>query len=333
MWFEELMGFIENNPKSVRNNIKLKDNKLISKINHKEYIYGYLELPSLQELRNRVDFLDNYKSKITLSEVVEDIQELHCNKNNNGAFFQVASQFNLLEMASPDVSPVEGVGIYEYDYTQGPACAIACGAGTIYRNYFINIDGRIGQDSTHQIDCLKDIGEELGNNNNYLWEMSNGYVIANKDGLNKISDIIKSKSDNEYEQLKGKLRIGLQLNTEVTVNKSKNIVTQAYCSALPIAYSDIKKEVWETFARLILEATYEATFYSALLNYEKTKNSKVYLTLIGGGVFGNNKDWIFDAIKKSLNKFLKTPLEIKIVSYKSSDIEVKRFINSLINII
>ncbi|MCK5683507.1 hypothetical protein KAJ27_05280 [bacterium] len=50
--------------------------------------------------------------------------------------FQVASQFNLLEMVSPGVTPEEGVGRYEHDHTQGPACAIACGVGTIYRNYF-----------------------------------------------------------------------------------------------------------------------------------------------------------------------------------------------------
>ncbi len=51
--------------------------------------------------------------------------------------FQVASQFNLLEMISPNVTPDDGIGIYENDPTQGPACAIACGAGTIYRNYLV----------------------------------------------------------------------------------------------------------------------------------------------------------------------------------------------------
>jgi len=30
-----------------------------------------------------------------------------------------------------------GVTRYQHDHTQGPACAIACGAATIYRNYFV----------------------------------------------------------------------------------------------------------------------------------------------------------------------------------------------------
>jgi len=72
-------------------------------------------------------------------------------------------QFNLLEMASPSVTPEQGVGIYEHDHTQGPACAIAAGAGTIYRNYFARVKGQIGQAASNQIDCLADIGAALGN--------------------------------------------------------------------------------------------------------------------------------------------------------------------------
>jgi hypothetical protein len=36
-------------------------------------------------------------------------------------------------MVSPRVTPEDGVGIYDLDRTQGPACAVAAGAGTIYR--------------------------------------------------------------------------------------------------------------------------------------------------------------------------------------------------------
>jgi hypothetical protein len=58
-----------------------------------------------------------------------------------GALFQVASQFNLLEMVSPEITPEHGVTRYQHDRTQGPACAIAAGAATIYRNYFAPISG------------------------------------------------------------------------------------------------------------------------------------------------------------------------------------------------
>ena len=102
-----------------------------------------------------------------------------------------------------------------------------------------------------------------------------------------------------------------------------------YCSALPVAYSTLDEELWAEFSKLILEATYEATFYAALENYNKTKNNKVFLTLVGGGAFGNSNEWIFEAIAKSVKKFAKTPLDIKIVSYKTSNPDVIEFIDSL----
>ena len=80
---------------------------------------------------------------------------------------------------------------------------------------------------------------------------------------------------------------------------------------------------------MILEAAYEATFYIALKNYELTNNNKLFLTLIGGGAFGNDEEWIFSAIEKSVKKFKHTPLDVKIVSYGFSKREVQQFIRSL----
>ena len=330
MWFKELTGFQEENPKQVRSNIDIDGNKLVSKVNNSKFICGQLEIPTLQELRNKIS-LDKYKSKIKISEIVGNVQEFHTDIENNGAFFQAASQFNLLEMVSPSVIPEEGVGIYEHDFTQGPACAIACGAGTIYRNYFSKVNNQIGQSSNNQIDCLKNIGKELENDKLNLWKMSNGYALANIKGLKTISDKLNNFSTQDYENLKGKLRIGLQIDTEVTISKDKNIVTQAYCSALPVAYSNMASDYWEDFARLILEATYEASFYAALLNFEKTGNNKVFLTLVGGGAFGNRSLWIFDSIRKAIVRFSDVPLDIKIVSYGNSNHELQKFINSLNN--
>ena len=327
MWFEELVGFKENSPKQVRENIEIVDNKLISKVNNNEFVFGKLEIPSLEELRNQSDSLDKFHSKIKISEIVGNIQNIHQDDSNKNSLIQVASQFNLLEMVSPNRTPEDGVGMYEYDATQGPACAISCGAGTIYRNYFVPVDGQIGQTSTKQIDCLNEIGIELENEKYHHWEMRNGYALASKEGLQSISNQIRAKSENDYEYLKGKLRIGVQWDSEVTISRNKNLITQVYCSALPISYSNIESELWSDFAKMILEATYEATFYVALKNYEKTGNNKVFLTLIGGGAFGNKYEWIFDAIAKSIKKFSKTPLDLKIVSYRASNPSIKAFVD------
>ena len=155
--------------------------------------------------------------------------------------------------------------------------------------------------------------------------MRNGYALPSVEGLQSVTDLILSKFGKEYDFLKSKLKVGIQWNTQVTLNESNNLVSQVYCSALPVSYSGIPRNNWEVFARLILEATYEATLWAALINYENTGNKRVYLTLVGGGAFGNDRAWIFDAMKKAITKFKNTPLELKIVSYGGSNAQVKDF--------
>jgi len=322
MWFKNLTGFHEESHKQVQSNISIKDGIMTSLVNGKSYNCGRLEIPTLAELREQSNTSYTGEVKLRVSEVIGDVKAFYNDKANAGAMFQVASQFNLLEMVDPYRMPEAGVDIYEYDATQGPASAMSCGAGTIYRNYFVNINGRIGQTSDNQVDCLKDIGDELGNTNNKLWEMSNGYALVTEEGLKEINQALFNMNEEQYNALKLKLRVGIQWNTEVTLNDRKDIVNQVYCSALPVAYSRIEDSLWEKFARLILEATYEATFYAALINYQKTGNNKLFLTLVGGGAFGNKMEWIIDAIRNSLNKFSNTPLDVMIVSYGRSKWEV-----------
>ncbi len=147
-WFETLTGFEERSPGQVRKNIVMDGETLTSSINGKRMACGRLETPTLAELRERIRSAERSGGVLSVREVVADVQELHVDTSNAGSLFQVASQFNLLEMASPRATPELGVGIYEYDHTQGPACAMAAGAGTIYRNYFVPVHGQIGQSDT-----------------------------------------------------------------------------------------------------------------------------------------------------------------------------------------
>lgn len=327
MWFEQLTGFKEESPDQVRANLYVEGEHLISRVNNAAFSYGRLDQPSLEELRRTV-LLDELNGHIKLSEVVADVQKLHTLPENNGATFQVASQFNLLEMASPDVTPEQGVNGYYFDKTQGPACAIACGAGTIYRNYFVDLGTQIGQTAHKQIDCLSDVGAILNNRERKLWAMTNGYALANSEGLKSISRELSGLTETDYEALKGKLRIGVQNNAEVTISADKIRVSQCYCSALPVGYSNIPALQWEAFSRFVLEATYEATFYAALQNFKRTGNNRLFLTLVGGGVFGNKSEWIFDAIGLALSRFAKAPLDVKIVSYGASNSQVRSFIGA-----
>lgn len=326
MWFEELTGFREVSPAQVRQCITAQGGIMRSLVNGKEYAYGELETPSLAQLRSRVKNANIPAGVLTVREIVGDIKQIHMDRSNAGAFFQVASQFNLLEMTSPNITPESGVGQYQYDFTQGPACAVAAGAGTIYRNYFVTVNGQLGQSSSNQIDCLADIGAKLGNLDNRLWQMKNGYALVSKQGLTTITKQIQLSSEAEIDDIRTLLRIGVQWDTQVTLAESTHTVTQAYCSALPVAYTSISSELWADFAIIILEATYELAICAAILNAHHTGNHKVYLTLVGGGAFGNQKIWILNAIRRTLALYRQYELEVYVVSHRMSDSDVQALI-------
>jgi hypothetical protein len=320
MWLKNLIGFDESK-EAIYKNIIIKDSVLTSKVNNKSYHYGTLETPTLKELRERVAKHHNKKGKLKLQAIQADVKALHLDKTNENALFQVASQFNLLEMVGANVSPEEGIEIYEHDHTQGPICAICCGAGTIYRNYFVPLDGQMGQDSKKQIDCLAKIGEMLGNKNNALWEMRNGYALSREDGLYAINRQLKKM---DVDKIREQLQIGLMWDTQVTLDGSIHRVSQAYCSALPISYVGFPTSLWKPFASLILEASYEATICAGILN----RDNKIYLTLVGGGVFGNELEWICSAIERACLKYADYDLDIKIVNYSSISGKVLKLIKN-----
>jgi hypothetical protein len=325
MWFEKLTGFQEEFPENVKSKIIIESDYFVSDVNSKRFKFGKLEIPTLEQLRITNPQITNYSDKIKVCEIVADVKDLHTDIENKNALFQVASQFNLLEMINPNITPEFGIDRYEYDRTQGPICAISCGAGTIYRNYFVEVNGKIGQSEDNQIDCLDLIGAELENERLNLWKMKNGYALLNQDGLLSINKKIANLSDNERENLKGKLKIGIQWNTEVTISDTKHEVSQIYCSALPVAYSQIESYYWEYFSRVILEALYESTLYGGMINMEKNNSNIVYLTLVGGGAFGNEEHWILESMQKAISKFKNVPLDVKIVSYGESNLRIKEY--------
>lgn len=316
MWFEKLTGFAEESPEQVRANLTVDGNALKSHVNGRVLVCGELETPSLAELRERVRSGEHRPGRMSVREVVADVRQLHADESNAGSLFQVASQFNLLEMMSPNVTPERGVGIYENDHTQGPACAVAAGAGTIYRNYFAIVNGQVGQSAGNQIDCLADIGTALGNSESRLWEMRNGYALASQGGLVEISNRLRAASESELDGLRRLLRIGIQWNTQVTLGGSGHTVSQAYCSALPVAYSQHPPGLWAEFARLVLEASYEATICAAILNSTRGGSNRLFLTLLGGGAFGNETDWVVGGIRRALKLYEHANLDVAIVSFR-----------------
>lgn len=163
--------------------------------------------------------------------------------------------------------------------------------------------------------------------------MTNGYALLKNEGLEIFNQQLSHLSNEGIDNLRQLLQIGVEWNTQVTLsNEPDHLVSQAYCSALPISYSFSDMKLSEPLARLILEASYEAVFCTAILNTQHTGNKSLFLTKIGGGVFGNESHWIFDAIKRSIEiykNYKNYNLNVKITSYYSPDRDVEQMINSL----
>lgn len=317
-WFERITGFKESGYDETRERLSIVDGRLHSSSSSRTWGIGVLETPSLAELRQRAAGLRHDQGATRVSIVRGDARRMHSEPSNAGALFQVASQFNLLEMVSDGVTPEQGVTRYQWDGTQGPACAIAAGAGTIYRNYFASVDGQPGQREDRQIDCLQDIGQALGNDQGRLWRMRNGYCLTTEAGLAKVDEQLAAMDEARLDDLRGRLRIGVHWDVEVTDEGAGHRVSQAYCSALPVSYNRIRKsEQWTRFASMVLEAAYEATLLVALLNKRDYGSRLVYLTLLGGGAFGNDWLWISGALRRAVFSVQGAGLDVRIVSYST----------------
>jgi len=317
-WFERLTGFRETTYHETKARLWIADGRLHSDATDRTFGVGRLETLSLAELRDQTrDAI--CPGRLDLDVVIGDVRELHTRPELAGAAFQVASQFNLLEMADARRTPEDGVTCYETDLTQGPACAIAAGAGTIYRNYFVPVGDRVGQTADHQLDMLEEVGDELaqrlGIPRQRLWRMQNGYAFPDQEHLSRIEGYIRGASEDERDTLRSLLRVGVHWDVEVTEQGAapETYVTQVYCSALPVRYARIAPSTCTAFASLILEAAYEATLRAGLLTAASGGSNLVLLTRVGGGVFGNLDDWINAALLRSLRMMSGYDLKVLMV--------------------
>jgi hypothetical protein len=325
-WFEELFGFAEQSYDETRRNLEVVGTTLRSRVNGRSFAVGDLSTPSVKELRHEAaGLVTGLRGRLTVSNVHGDVRAMHADPENRHALFQVASQFNLLEMTGPDLTPEHGITRYAHDHTQGPACALSASAATAYRNYFAPVDGQIGQTRHHQIDCLSDVGARLGNAGHSLWEMRNGYALCTQAGLSAI-DQIHSRDPGDLDEVRDLLRIGIHSGVQVTDVPDEHLVSQAFCSALPVSYSDLRAEHWERFAVLVLEGAYEATLWAAVINAHRTGANVVLLTLLGGGAFGNEPAWIHGAMRRALRKVVGIGLDVRVVSFHEPDLELRRLV-------
>lgn len=328
-WFQRITGFKEAGYADTLRQLVVKQGQLIRLADGRVLgSVGRFETPTLADLRDRAS--TDQGRRTTVRCIVGDVRALHRQGEFADALFQVASQFNCLEMIGPEVTPEAGVTRYNRDPTQGPACAIAAGLGTIYRNYFAPVGDQSGQTAERQIDNLADVGQRLadlmGHRGSSLWTMSNGYCEASADQLQAINATLARASAEEFDTLRAGLRIGLHHDLEVTevVDAPRPKVTQAYCSAVPVGYSRQPASAWQRIARLVLEASYEAALLAAAERAAAGRSPIVLLTRIGGGVFHNEDAWITDAVMRALRIVEYANLDVRLVSFGRLNPETTR---------
>ncbi|OKU37301.1 hypothetical protein [Escherichia coli] len=326
-WFSDIYGFEESTYARTQAKFCI-DGPLLHTRGQSSRTFhaGILTMPSLAELRKAVCSLEvSGGERIKLSSLVADAYELHRWPEANRAIIQVASQFNLLEIPNEHTTPEKGITNYQYDYTQGPSCAMACAAATVFRNYLVPVGSQRGQTQTCQLNALADMDRAIGIGG---IRMQNGYALLQPDTVLAISKHIEAMDELSRDGVRQNLRVGVHSDTEVTipgVSKDQR-VTQVLCSALPVAYHYSPRKDWAPFATLVLEACYEATLLAAVLNYHDTGNPRVYLTLVGGGAFGNDLSWIVSALRRALKLVSHHPLDVRLVNNRNVPIEIESLI-------
>jgi hypothetical protein len=329
IWFHNLFGILERGSASYRTIQKSftlnTEQRLITAPNGRIFQCGKFYTPSVQDLRQEVSQLIRERRSPAKScsfdhLPIQDVLDIHCRFPHS--VIQAASQFNCLEFPSPRVTPEVGIDQYASDRTQGPACAIACPAGTLFRNYFASVGDQIGQTAQNQINNLEDLETLLSNAQHRYFYVKNGYVFTESaDNLRQLCTELSERDPERLDEYRRSIRIGIQEDTEVSFRRryvptspdeERVLVTQAYCSALSCGYSGVATDLWEPLARLVLEAAYEATILVAIKNALRLEMQTgedepspdtfrdVFLTAVGGGVFANDMAWIGDAIGRAI---------------------------------
>lgn len=251
-----------------------------------------------------------------------DIQALQAAPENKDALFQVASNFDCRENASSAGEGHHWISEYVDDMTQGPFAAISAAPGLFLRCY-----------SLRPINLLKNLP---------FLHLRKGYLVLDQAS----DDVLEQAAALDYQQVMvgvhrnvgvayGQL---LDANQHLTCVNREQAVSQVYVSSLDFGTASgnalgkkIKKngkvyEQVEALAKKLLLAAYEGTIKAAIA----FDNKKVFLTLVGCGVFNNKLTWVQEAIENCLEDIKKFGLDVTLVVYDAnSRSDMKPFLDEM----
>ena len=292
------------------------------------YQAGEFEVVSVGELRERAAALPPAGRKGTFSLILGngirsrnfadiDVGGIQANPASRGALFQVASNFNCLEFVSSSDSARRGITKYVSDHTQGPAASISCAPATIFRNYFVPhiVEGKEYRGQLEEQICLlRDVP---------LIPVRNGYVKFSKETLLRLheeGDVF------DWEAAVNRIRVGIQWNAQVTSGTKthelemctdpEQRVSQIFSAAMDMGWNNPADDVLVVrAATTLLRASYAAAVLTARINAAKGGQPTCFLTLMGGGVFGNKASWITDAIVELKDEIVASGVDFRLVLF------------------
>jgi len=324
-FFKDIMGITEINFKNNLHDFADKithspiDNTYTLNVNGKLFQMGNFYQKSIEELETQIatkpfpgcgTFNVFYGKNL-------DVAAFQADPAHDGAVFQVASNFNGLETVdqNQDIT-TQLITDYTGDPTQGPSASISAAPGLIFRRYFLFFDKNKpitewGQNKNgeRQVNFLKAITQQEKND---LPKMSQaGYV--------QFSNAMRMPHDDDYKQIK----IGYHEKTAVTFGARSghqhavaalpySLIDQVFAAAADFGGTNgaLKNNtIAQAWAQKILNAAYQGALHCAFINNRK----KVFLTLMGGGVFANDFSWICNAITRLKDFIQQSGLEVTLI--------------------
>jgi hypothetical protein len=313
-WFEQEFGIMEPRAKNVHKKFTYDSTTTILKRNGEKHggKVGEFTTPSVADLHKILgESEDEATTRLSFQHVVGEVREVCLNPDHANTVMHGASHTNCLEMVDPSVTSEQGVTIYANDHTQGPKLAMACPRALFFRNYFLE----------GQCDTTEEVARLLENDVHKYWEIKNGYLLpTSPDKMTDLANRFLQEPTLTAEAVLAS-RVGVQWNADTARDgdgKSHGIC-QVFCAAAPVSYAtEINKKDWEPLAQVFLDAAYESTLaVAAILARDREARVTVYLTLVGGGAFGNDPAWIIKALQRALVMYKSAPIDVKLVHYKT----------------
>lgn len=202
--------------------------------------------------------------------VFGDVRDVVSSKKFDRALFQVASNFGALEFMSRDMSLADHlISWYPADHTQGPSIQVSALPQLLARHFFLP-----------PVDMLAPLKRPYN-----VRSTASGWADLCKasppdaDAVSKVGSWLVERTDVVFKHPE-EPEIPRAEQNQVSL-----VMSSAYDFTCPAPHA-------EEWAQVFLRAAYLNLFTAAI----ELRSEKVVMTLLGGGVFGNPKGKIAEAI-------------------------------------